>query len=169
MTCRMRLSVLLAALALGAFALGGCSSGDVDSDEVATEAVGHPQPMPTEMRDTLPEGFPLEVPAMDGQVVEVDTTDMDLGPWFYAMESPHERDAITSWYMQAYTGRSWQVADEASGATEHVLVLTKGAGAWSTVRVHTTDSGSLVECWTGIGVPMPPEALPPANAAASEV
>ena len=169
MTKATRPVASIAAMIAAAVLLAACGGSGSPSTGNDVQASPAPVAMSTEARDALPDGFPIEVPAMSGEVVEVDTDDTELGPWYYVMESPSERDAVASWYRQAYVGRSWQVADEATGDNEHVLVMTKGAGAWSTVRVHRIDSGSRIECWTGIGVPMPPEALPPAGAAASEV
>lgn len=163
---------LIGAVALTLFAtlmLAGCTAADTDSPEVDGSSEGAPQAVSADGRDAFPEGFPIEVPAMDGEVTAVETRDAGLGPWMYRMQAPYGKNAIAAWYRQAYTGRSWTVVDEASSEVESVLVLAKGSGAWSTVRITTIETGSRIECWTGIGVPMPPEALPPTNIGESEV
>lgn len=150
---RAALCVWLVAL----LAVSGCGSDSVPEPDLSQE----PQPMPLEQREALPPGFPIEIPALAGEVTVAETTgEPDLGPWHYTVQSDRASDAIVEWYKQAYAGRSWRLVAEAEETDGYAMIFTKGSGAWSTVHVLTAGAGANAEVWAGIGVPVPPEAVP---------
>lgn len=145
----------------------GCGGDDVPDPDVAPK---QPVPITLEERANLPEGFPIEIPALSAKVIQAEMTgDPDVGPWHYVLESESSPEDVVAWYREAYAGRSWHVVTDVEEADGYALALTKGAGAWSIVRVSPSGEGSRVECWAGIGVPVPPEVAPPTAPEALDV
>jgi len=142
-----------------ALALAGCASESLPEPDLAAQ----PQAMTLEQREALPPGFPIEIPALAGEVAVAETLgeQADVGPWHYEVTTDAELDALVQWYKDVYAGRSWRLVSEAEEPDGHALVFTKGAGAWSTVHLVVSGEAVSAECWAGIGVPVPPEAVPP--------
>lgn len=154
----LRCLVTLAVALVVALAVVGCGGDSVPDPDLAEQ----PQAMSLEQREAgLPPGFPIEIPVLAGEVTVAETTgEPDLGPWHYVIRTDVETAAIVEWYKQAYAGRSWRLVSEAEETDGYAMIFTKGSGAWSTVHVVAAEDGTTVECWAGIGVPVPPEAVP---------
>lgn len=149
--------VLLAVFVVAVLAASGCGDSVPEPDLAEL-----PQAMPLEQRESLPPGFPIEIPALAGEITLAETTgeDAELGPWHYSVTSDSETAAIVDWFKQAYAGRSWRLIAEAEETDGYAMIFTKGSGAWSTVHVVAAEAGQSVEVWAGISVPAPPEAVP---------
>lgn len=150
------------AVLVGLLGAAGCGGDSVPDPELGAS---QPKAMALEERDALPESFPIEIPVLSAKVTtaELQGEDPDAGPWHYILESEAARDDVVAWYRDAYAGRSWQIVTDTPDGTGYDLAFSKGAGAWSSIRVTETDTGCTVECWAGIGVAIPLEAQPPSS------
>ena len=141
---------LTALLALAVGAAGCVRSGlpPIPLSPPAEESVVV-RSMPVGKRAALPGGFPLEVPVIDGSVVETSAA-IQTGSWVYAVETTGPADAVARWYARAYYGAQWDAdtpivtSDGAlrtvevrftKGSAESVVRVGDGVGGRATVRV----------------------------------
>jgi hypothetical protein len=169
----IRICSFALSLAFGAALFAGCatqqrspaSAPDTPNTSTTTEAAAPSAaslaPMTLEAREALPEGFPIEVPVLDGIVESASADDPDLGPWSYMLTSPQPPDDVAAWYVAQYENRSWQVVEDTVEGPRRTIELAKGAGAWTILQLEEFGDGTEIECWAGIGVPMPDEAIVP--------
>jgi len=156
---RLPVSVLAVYLALAVSTGVGCASADPAPAAVVSAAP--PERMSVDARASLPAGFPREVPVLAATIVSGEATgDPLLGPWHVTLASDVPADLAAAWYRDTFGMVGWDLAGEQPVAGGVALVLVKGAGAWTTVRVRDAGPGSTIEMWVGLGVPVPPQAMP---------
>lgn len=113
------------------------------------------QPMSSERRASeLPEGPPREIPVVEGEIVSAGAQGDKV--WTYELVADAPTAAVADWYVEAYLGRAWEVADSAAGDGGLVrIVLRKGSGAESDLRFTPEGEGrTRVVGLVGLGVPV---------------
>lgn len=169
----MRRRLALAVFASAIVVVAGCTRSPADSRSTQAPTVqspveqretGDPDSVTAmsiaRKREVLPEGFPFQVPVVDGRVVRVFERDQDGdGVWLYDIEVEAKAADVVAWYESIYTAAEWQLVDKVEetqdGRRAVRLRLVKGSGAESVVRIVDKREGStVVNGSIGIGVPV---------------
>jgi len=111
---------------------------------------------PEMKRETMAEGFPIEVPVPQGEVTRAVT--QGGGIWDYEIGVAASPEALADWFANTYSGRSWTVVGQGSlteGSGGVYLELRKGA-AESRVEVLDAIGGepTVARVTVGVGTPV---------------
>ncbi len=111
--------------------------------------------MSTEQKQLdMPEGFPLQVPVIEGEVVVASVYDQGNGVWLYDLRTEHAWASAAEWYRRMYPIANWELLSEVPMSNGEVITLEFAKGdARSTVVVRYEDGGALVEASVALGAP----------------
>lgn len=149
---RKLVSILVLLLAMS---VAGCSKAPAPpkAEPPASAPVRQIEPMKQEQKLTaIGEGFPIEVPVPDGEVLRGQSQG---DAWDYEVVVEANQDALVTWYLDAYQGRSWEVVEkkEVTGLTGErgtEITLRKGYAA-SRVTITPQGDSSLATVILGVG------------------
>lgn len=158
-----RVAVLIALIALTLTV--GCSQDEtpldlVDNDPQSAASRRQEDPLvgvqpanvtvltPAEVRETLGETFPIEVPVPKGEFLKAESHEE---AWNYTVVVSVPTDGFAAWYRDAYVKKNWEVVSQAGSPDgAYVMNLYKG-GATSEIRIiHAAEGSSRAEVSIGV-------------------
>ncbi len=122
--------VLSAVLVLSLVVSGGCASTTGSGSEAS---------------DTLPEGFPADVPVYDGTIVDSEKTDADGGTGYTVdLTAPDAVDDVVSWYEDELAGGGWITATASMPNSAGNVITGDKDGQSVIVTVLEGDGGTTL-------------------------
>lgn len=151
MTLSRRAAPLLAAIMI-LCALSGCVA---DAPEPLTLDQIRDMGMSLEQKQAdLPEGFPVQVPVIAGEVLLVSDYDQGNGLWLYDIHTDYELASAAEWYRRMYPIANWELLRDTPQSNGEVVTLEFAKGdARSTVVVRLDEGGALVEASVAFDAP----------------
>ncbi len=149
----LALLVLSTSIAL----LAGCArGGETQAPPEATPEQPALEAMRLEVRnETLPQGFPLEIPMPGGEVSRVDHQGTPgAEAWQYEMVLGAPVASAADWYEQAYSGRSWTLTERSADGNAVELVFHKGLAESLVSLVPDAHRTTRARASIGLGVPV---------------
>lgn len=149
----MRRALVIVAMLAVVLSLGGCTAR-ATAPAPKPAAVGNPDSVQLmTSRTGFPAGFPLEIPVPSGMLANAEA--QGRSAWDYEMVVPAPPIDVAAWYLKMYQGREWVVTKNALAADgTGTLMLQKGIGAQSKVKLAADGNQTHATVSIGIGVPV---------------
>lgn len=116
-----------------------------------TEPV-HLRMMPFQKRlASLPQGMPLQIPVMDGSVIET-SAPVSSPSWLYTLVTSGTVETVSHWYSNAYASAGWSAASFAEFSGDSLTLRLRKNRAESDLRFEPAGRDRVkVECSIGLG------------------